>query len=415
MRITLNKEWPYQLLFLIAVIFSYVESYEISLSVWLIVLFITIKRYYSTTIITLCSFFGLIVFLGIIRSFFYHYDSYDIIRDISYFIKPIVGILIGYQCFRSKDNHFFATVIYIALIIALIHLTLLAHAFIVHHIKYVHEIRHYGGYFSDFETFAVLILLFHKKFQLNFSLKKRSLFLLIIGFSLCLYLARTNMIQFVIVACGMLGLYQLNKLKIIILSIILLLSVVSYKIIYDMNPSRTATGFENFLYKIKNAPKEIYDPYVPNDGSPRFHDNFRSYETTLTILQVQNKNDLGPWLGNGFGATVNYNTTISTNDGYIVRHSPILHNGFTTVFLKTGILGILIYIASMLYIIRLKSVTSSEYLNNMKLLLNSIGIFLFISSLVFLGLYLKLDNKSLFIGGLIAYYEIIAKWIKVKK
>ncbi len=70
MKIKLSSEWPYQLLFLIAVGFSYINNYELSLAVWLIVLVISIKRYYSKNIIILCSFFAVIVLLGSIRSFF---------------------------------------------------------------------------------------------------------------------------------------------------------------------------------------------------------------------------------------------------------------------------------------------------------------------------------------------------------
>lgn len=409
MKIALSSEWPYQLLFLVAVGFSYVNNYEISLAVWLIVLVISVKRYYSKNILILCSFFGVIVFLGIIRSFFYDHDLYVIIRDLSYFIKPIVGLLIGYQCFRSKDNNFFTTVIYCALVISIIHLMILANAFIFHHVRYVHEIRHHGGYFSDFETFAVIILLFHKKFELKFSTQKRLILLVIIGTSLFLYLARTNLIQFFIISFGLLGLFQLNRSKITILSILLIAGGFGYKIIYDMNPARGAAGFENFLYKIKNSPKEIYDPYVVNDNTARFHDNFRSYETKVTILQVYGKRDNGIWFGNGFGSTVNYGSLMWTNDGARVRHAPILHNGYSTIFLKTGVVGLTVFIASMIYLTIMFRKSSKEYLNNLKLLLNSTGIFLFISTLIFLGFYLKLDNKSLFIGGLIAYYEIILK------
>ncbi|MGV0845920.1 hypothetical protein ACTS9T_04920 [Empedobacter falsenii] len=407
MKIKLSSEWPYQLLFLIAVGFSYINNYELSLAVWLIILCVTIKRYYSKSILFLCSFFVVIVLLGTIRSFYYNYNLYEIIRDVSYFIKPIVGLLIGYQCFRSKDNNFFTTIIYCSLVIAIIHLTILANAFIIHHIRYVNEIRYHGGYFSDFETFAVIILLFHKKFGLKFSLQKRLILLTIISISLCLYLARTNLIQMFIVCCGLLGLFQLNRFKIITLTCLIIIGAFGYKIIYDMNPSRGATGFENFLYKIKNAPKEIYDPYVVNDNSPRFHDNFRSYETKITILQVLNKDESGIWLGSGFGSSVNYGSLMWTNDGTQVRHAPILHNGFTTIFLKTGILGLIIYTSSILYLTFMKKKTAIPKLDAIKLLINSTGIFLFVSSLVFLGFYLKLDNKSLFVGGLLAYYEIL--------
>ncbi len=34
-----------------------------------------------------------------------------------------------------------------------------------------------------------------------------------------------------------------------------------------MNPARNGKGIEAFLYKIKNAPTEISDPYVLNDNS----------------------------------------------------------------------------------------------------------------------------------------------------
>lgn len=412
MKIQLNKEWSYQLLFFIAVAFSYINIYELSFLVWLIVLTITVKRYYSKSFLTYVGLFAVICLIGIVRSFFYDYDLYVILRDLSYFLKPIVGLMIGYQCFRSKENNFFTTIIYCALIIAIIHLIILANAFVIHHIRYVWQIRHYGGYISDFETFAVIILLFHKKFDLPFSNNKRRILLLIIGTSLLLYLARTNLIQFFLIAFGLFGLYQLNKKKLIALGVLIALGGFGYKIVYDLNPSRTATGFENFLYKIKNAPREIYDPYVINDNTTRFHDNFRSFETKVTVKQMINREDLGIWLGNGFGSTVNYGSLISTTDGYKVRHAPILHNGFTTILLKTGLIGLSVFAISLLYLCYYGKKTSSVYLNNMKLLLNSTGIFLFISSLVFLGYYLKLDNKSLFVGGLIAYYEYIHKSLK---
>ena len=409
MKIKLSSEWPYQLLFLIAVIFSYINIYELSLAVWLLILLVTVKRYYSKTIITLCGFFLAIVILGIIRAFFYHHSLYDIIRDISYFIKPIVGLLIGYQCFRTKDNNFFKTIIYCATIIAVLHFIILFISSLIHPIRTIHEIRYYGGYFSDFEAFALIILIFRKKLNLNFSAKKAWIFGLIIGGSLALYLARTNMIQLFIIACGMFGLFEISKKKIVLFLSLILISGLGYKVIYDINPSRKGTGMEAFLYKIKNAPIEIYDPYVVNDNSPRFHDNFRSYETKITLLQILNKKDGGVWFGNGFGATVNYGRQIQTNDGTKVKYSPILHNGFTTVFLKTGILGLIIYTIGLLYLSFLGKKTNDKYLNNIKLLINSTGIFLFISTLVFLGFYLKLDNKSLFVGGLLAYYEIIKK------
>jgi len=409
MKIKLPNDWPYQFLFLVAVGFSYINNYELSLLVWLIVLFITIKRYYSTTIIYYLGLFIAIVALGCIRSFFYDYNLYNTLRDISYFIKPIVGLLIGYQCIRDPKSNFIKTVIYTAAFISLCHYLVLFFGSMIYTVRNVHDIRYVGGYFSDFETFAIIILLFHKKFNLGFSKRKLYFFTAFIGLSTILYFARTNMIQFFILACGMLGLFQISKRKIIVFLSLCLFIGIGYKIIYDMNPTRNGKGAEAFFYKIKNAPREIYDPYVVNDNSSRFHDNFRSYETKVTIAQVANREDYGVWLGNGFGASVNYGSLMWTNDGSQVRHAPVLHNGYTTVFLKTGITGICLFIGTMIFIFLLYPRTGDPYRDHIKLLLNSTGIFLFISSLVFLGYYLKLDNKSLFVGGLIAYYEILSK------
>lgn len=411
MKIKLSNEWPYQLLFLIAVIFSYINIYELSLAVWLLILLVTVKRYYSTTILIYSSFFIVLTIIGIIRSYYYDYDTYNIIRDISYFIKPFIGLFIGYQCFRNERNNFFITVIYTATFISLCHYLILFFGSLIHPINNVHDIRYIGGYFSDFETFAIAILLFHKKFDLNFSKKKLYFLTIFIGISLTLYLARTNMIQLFILVCGMHGLFKISKKQVITFLSLCLIVGIGYKVIYDLNPTRNGKGFEAFLYKIKNAPKEIYDPYVVNDNSSRFHDNFRSFETKITILQVTNSDNLGFYIGNGFGSSVNYGSLMGTNDGSKVRHAPILHNGYTTVFLKTGIIGLTIFIGSMIYLFLLYKKSDNQYVNNIKILINSTGIFLFISSLVFLGFYLKLDNKSLFVGGLIAYYEIITKKI----
>ncbi len=406
MKITISKDFPYQLLFFIAVVFSYVNQYTLSIAVWLVIAFLTIRRYYSKSFLLYLSFFAIIAVLGFVRSFFYDHNTYDIIRDISYFIKPVTGLLIGYHCFRNNNINFFKTIIYCAIAIAIIHLLIVTYAVLFEFVRNVHDLRHYGGYFSDFETFALIILLFHKKFKLNISSKIRYLFIAILTISLIAYFARTNMIQFAIIVAGLLGLYQFSKQKLIISVVFIILGFITYNQIVALNPARKSTGIEAFLYKIKNGPREIYDPYVVNDNSSRFHDNFRSYETKVTIQQVLSRDDAGLYLGNGLGATVNYGSNIWTNDGTKVRHAPILHNGYITIFLKTGLVGISIYLISVFYLSFYGRKLQNDELDNIKLLINSTGIFLFISTLVFLGYYLKLDNKSLFVGGLLSYYEL---------
>lgn len=404
MKIKLTSNFKYQFLFFIAIVFSYINNYELTLLVWLGVLFLTVKKYYSKEILRIVALFFIIALVGVIRSFFYEHDLYNIVRDIAYFIKPIIGLLIGYQCISKKVN-FLNLVIYISLTLALAHLIIVTYAFVFESIRNIHSIRFHAGYFSDFETFALVILIFRKKFNLNYSNKFYYFSLVVIGTSIVFYFARTNLIQFFILFFGMLGLYKFSKEKLLVLCSFLVLGFLGYQKIIEINPIRNAKGIEGFLYKVKNAPKEIYDPYVVNDDSSRFHDNFRSYETKVTILQILNDSNSALYFGKGLGSTVDYGRYMGTNDGTLIRHAPILHNGYTTVFLKTGLLGLFIYIIIMLSMCFWGGRKESKNQKNIKLLLNSTGVFMIISSLVFLGFYLKLDNKSLFVGGLIACLE----------
>lgn len=406
MKITITSDFKYQFLFFLAVVFSYVNNYELTLFVWLCVLFLTLRRYYSVDILKLTIPFLIIVLIGAIRSFFYKYDTYTVVRDIAYFIKPIVGLLIGYQCVNSKKNNFLNLVVHISLFLAIVHLLMVGYAFLFESIRNVHRIRLHAGYFSDFETFALIILIFKNKFNLNYSNKLYFFLLAMIGTSVVLYFARTNLIQFFILFFGMFGLYKLSKEKLISLCLLLVLGFLGYQKIVDTNPIRNAKGIEGFLYKVKNAPKEIYDPYIVNDNSARFHDNFRSYETKVTILQILNDTNWALYFGKGLGSTVDYGRYMGTNDGTMIKHAPILHNAYTTVFLKAGLLGLFIYLIMMfnLYFLSVRKRFVNQ--ENIKLLLSSTAIFMFISSLIFVGFYLKLDSKSLFVGGLIAYLEL---------
>ena len=89
-----------------------------------------------------------------------------------------------------------------------------------------------------------------------------------------------------------------------------------------------------------------------------------------------------------------------------LRYISILHNGFMIVFLKTGLLGILIYLFTITYFFR-KFKTDKPIVNTINLLFIGTGVFLFVSNWVFLGFYNLTETKSILIGFLIAYREKI--------
>ena len=91
-----------------------------------------------------------------------------------------------------------------------------------------------------------------------------------------------------------------------------------------------------------------------------------------------------------------------------LRYISILHNGYMTVFLKTGIPGLLLLLGSILYFFR-KNIYVNELDNNINLLFIGTGLFLVISYWVFMGFYNLLDSKTLLIGFLFAYKNQLRK------
>src|SRR5690606_24069861 len=83
-------------------------------------------------------------------------------------------------------------------------------------------------------------------------------------------------------------------------------------------------------------------------------------------------------------------------------------NGFMTVFLKSGLLGVLIYLFTIAYFFRQKKSTD-PVIKTINLLLLGTGVFLVFSNWVFLGFYNLFDTKTILIGFLLPHKEHLIK------
>ncbi|MEN3323817.1 hypothetical protein VP395_08770 [Mariniflexile soesokkakense] len=204
------------------------------------------------------------------------------------------------------------------------------------------------------------------------------------------------------------GYFELNIKSIKVISFFLVLGLLGYAAIYHSNPVRQGKGIEGFLYKIKMAPIEAFKTKINKDDWKDFNDNYRSFENILTVRQVTSKGYLTILFGEGIGSTIDIGREVWTNDGSLVRYAPILHNSYMTIFLKSGLIGVFLTFAFIYLLFRQKK---SEHLviNSINYLLIGSAVFLILSNWVFMGLYLKLDNKSIFLGFLLCYKELIIK------
>ncbi len=405
------KKLSFDLLFLTACVgIAYFRQYEPIFLLWLITIFFTFQKAYSKELLKHVVPFALIIFLALIVSLFEDRKTYSLIRDFTYLLKPILGLVLGYQLFNNKDRFPLKKLIYAGVFVAIGHLITIFYSTILLHIRDIHELRLYAGYFSDYEVYCFILVIFHKKFEIELSKKQVWIFGAILGLSAFLYLARTHFILFVILFFSLKGYLVLNKRSIIIGTMIIVFSGLSYTAIYMSNPQRQSKGVEAFLYKIKNAPIEPFKTKVDPDDWKDFNDNYRSYENIRTIRQMSNDGTKTVIFGKGLGSTVDLKKEVWLQSSYM-RYIPVLHNGFMTVFLKAGIIGIVILLFSVRAFFT-GARKDTQILRSINFLLVASGIYLIFSYWVSLGFYFVPDTKSIFIGFILAYKNELIKGLK---
>ncbi|MFT7250368.1 MAG: hypothetical protein ACI9FW_000078 [Flavobacterium sp.] len=403
MKISIPNNFFYQFIFFLCIAIPYLDHFELTIITWTIGLLLTISKSYSISILKITIPFFIVFFIALFIMFFYDYEKYYIIRDVTYLLKPIIGFFIGYQICKKNLHNAFNLLITTAFIIAIVHIAVIVFAFVVYRISTVNEIRYYGGYFSDYEVYILAILIFHKKFQLDYTKKKIQIYTAIIGFSVFLYLARTNFLQLLILVVAMKGYFRITKRSIKVITSIILLSIIGYSTVLYINPKRNGDGIEAFLYKIKVAPSETFKSKIKRDDYKDFNDHYRAYENIMTIRQVSKGGVLDILFGKGLGSRIDLRQKVYLGDMEL-RYISILHNGFMIVFLKSGLLGLFIFFYTIYYFFK-KIKTKNELIKNINLLFVGTGVFLILSNWVFLGFYNLIDTKTILIGFLICYRE----------
>lgn len=400
----LSRQYFFSFLYIICIVVSFFPNYELTFLVWLATFIITIQKKYSITIFKYVSVFSAILLIAVFSTFFYENPFFYCLKDFTYLLKPILGILLGYQLFKVIPKNHLNVFINAGLVLSIVHIGLIVFVLINFHSVDLNLIRYNSGFFSDYEVYILIVLLFHNKFEIRITEQKRKLLVLIIGFSIFMYLARTNFLQFGILFLAMKGYFVFNKksLKVLFLAITSLL--IAYTAIFYANPKRNGEGLEGFMYKIKISPQEAFKTKINKNDWKDFNDNYRSFENIITIKQVALDGERAIFTGKGLGSTLNLGQKIYTTDGSIIQYISVAHNGFMTIYLKSGLLGVILLVAFLIMFYR--QTKSNIYLaNNVNLLLIGTCVFLIVSTWVFMGLYFKLDNKSIIIGFLLALKE----------
>lgn len=397
------------LLYVMCLVILLFNNYHLTFIVWSSAALFTLRTSFSKNFIYIISCYTIILLISFFTElFFYEHSIYNKIRDTTYLLKPIVGLVLGYNLAKKYANNTLIYIVKCGVILSVIHLIIIGYSILAHKTLSVSAIRHYAGYFNDFEPYVFILILFSSKFNIILSKQKRFIYLVIISISILCYLSRTNFIQLIILILAVKGFFVLNKRSIKVISFTVVATLIGYALIYNYNPKRKGSFTEEFLYKVKIIPIEAFKTKINKDDWKDFNDNFRSFENIRTVNQIFYGQTQGIISGNGLGSTVDIGRVMITNDGTKVRYYPFLHNAFSTILLKSGLLGIAIYLLSIYLIAKKKVSDNIQVINLNKLILGS-AIFLIMSSWVFMGFYLKLDSKSILIGLLLGYREFLLK------
>ena len=390
----------------------YLPSYKINYAIQLLLLIgivfntkaIISKRFLKT--ISPLFFIFLIGFLGYFINF---YSLTATIKDITYFSKQIIGILLSYLLFKQVNDLilYLKTIFFVGSLTAFIHLFGIF-VFGDFTSNSIHDIRSDNGLDNFIEIFAFYILLFSKKHINKDIIDKKWIkivVLVLLLFSIYLYYSRTMLVVFFLIGFSIVGYAKITRKTILYIGVLLIFISLLYAYLFSINLDRNAKGIESFLYKIKIAPEEIFNTKIDMENHKNLWDHWRGYEVKRA-LSLMKESPSSFFIGTGFGSLVNLKFKAPLGDGgmkYISR----LHNGYAFVLYKTGFFGLLFII---IFLINLyikiyrdnKIISKQVYLNK---LISSIGLFYLFTTLIITGIYIPKDAIIFLLGGILSVQD----------
>lgn len=410
----IKKKIFYAFLFAI-IIFAqlYVESFRFNIVIQILALciyFFLEKPILPKSLLKTLLPFVIIFVIGFIGFFFHEYLVFNLIKDIFHFLKPILGLSIGYLFFSKINNfpEFVKTIVFVGLFSAVLHLLVL----IISGNLFSGSIPTIRMYSKDnfLELFAIFFLFFYKKFEGNSLFEKKitqRLILIILLISCVLYFSRTMIIVSAILFASIKG-YTLLTIKAIQrISVFIGAVIVLYIYLYSIKIDRNAEGLENFLFKIKNAPEELFVTKIDRTNHKDLWDHWRGYEVkcAFDLMQTQPTSYI---IGTGHGSLVNLRFKAPLtggqreNDG--LKFISELHNGYVYIFYKTGIIGLTIALAFLFFIYNFinKHVVKKRFI---AVFISAIGLIFLFTTLTITGIYNSRDIIIFILGGLLFFHN----------
>jgi len=340
--------------------------------------------------------------LGFIGMAFERYHLYNIIKDIFHFIKPVLAICIGY-CFYKKINNFklfVKTIIITGFISAILHYIIII--FFIKNIETVSNIREHGT--DNFmELIAIFFLAYYKKFQNDQLFQSKIIHKTIFGVLLTssvLYFSRTMIVMAILTLLTIHGYTIINRKGLRIAALLLIFTLGFYAFLFSINLQRNKKGIDSFLYKVKNAPAEVFKTRNRENHADLW-DHWRGYEANRALTLLNDK-PIRYFFGCGYGSLVNlkfYAPLSGEPKG--MKYISELHNGYVYILYKIGIVGLLLYLL-FLFNMYLKIYFNKDFIT---IFISAIGLSFIFTTLVTVGINNSNESLMFILGALLFFKE----------
>ncbi|NMG29256.1 hypothetical protein [Aromatoleum evansii] len=347
-------DWPLYSLFFLLLGGSYLPISLVSgMNAYFLVLALVVwgtrnNRFPKSLWVLLICFSGIIA-LGM--AFGYDNEPYPYLKDAWYFINPVGVILVGYSfgALTPRLSHALRLLVIAGLILASLHLAKFAINPNLLSLPAT-EVRALAGN-GNFVVGLTCAFLIASIGRWREMLAIRPIFgwivLLLCGVSITLAYSRTLVLVVLVFWTALRGLMlgsRFVKLGAAVIVGLALLGALAASL-----PPASEAEKKTFTGKMLRSAQELTIADYRDQQS--INDNFRGFETARAYKDYVDGGVLR-WLGGrGFGHFVDLGVYLFLGDGPM-RYIPVLHNGMLYVLVKTGALGLILYLVSFGWLFR---------------------------------------------------------------
>jgi hypothetical protein len=362
---SIDKIYPLLCLILISSLFL---STELQLLLFIFYFVIKIFHSYLTKKVTMPLFlpllFSLLVFQLIVGVVFQNTNqasNRDLFRDIYYYLSPLITIGLGAYLYKvdQKSKKLVNSLIFSGTILSIVFIIKILISGSLFLSTNILSWRQKTGYGSYDVTIALCLLLCHYYIKNSFSKGMNTFSLILCLIATAITFTRTHV--FIVLIFTLITIFwkikkSRNKQKEIYLFLFVLFLIFLFLLFM---PNSVVSSL---VSKLLNSFKEM--SFVGNWNDAAYvTNNWRGFELHQAIKMWESGTIFNKLFGYGFGSKI-YIGSYSSLLGLDETSIPVLHNGYGTMLIKGGLIGIAIYLLYFIALIfRSNSILNSNLIN----------------------------------------------------